>query len=227
MGKVTAPICQVFPYDEFVAFSCTMGNWWGNSCISHMTKYAIEWESNGKKARTRWEKYNYQFHTMGFVAFSRAVGNLWGNPYISHMLKYTIEWKKSTHIMGKVWLSISQSFPIPWVLLHFPVLWKVYGETRAVPIWWHRLISLCVSGGFLNFHCLILFTKHSWSILECFSFLKDSTMWLLIVFSRGKIAFFRRNSASLKYFILYHSVWTSTHFINTSYDAHIAINFCN
>ena len=87
-------------------------------------------------------------HTMGFVAFSRTVGSLWGNPRISHMLKYTLRWesngKKSTHTIGKVWVSISQTFPIPWVLLHFPVLWEIYRETHAFPIWWHRLIFSCV-----------------------------------------------------------------------------------
>ena len=33
----------------FVAFSRTVGNLWGNPCISHMLKYTIRWESNGKK----------------------------------------------------------------------------------------------------------------------------------------------------------------------------------
>ena len=80
-------------------------------------------------------------YIMGFVAFSRTVGNLWGNPCIFHMLKYTIGWelggqKHQRH--GKsmiiVWLSISQTFPIPWVLFNFPVLWEIYRETHAFPI---------------------------------------------------------------------------------------------
>ena len=48
----------------FVAFfPCPhhMENWWGNTCISHMVKYTIGWESNGKKAPILWEKYEYQF----------------------------------------------------------------------------------------------------------------------------------------------------------------------
>ena len=45
----------------FVAFSRTMTNWWANPCISHMMKYTIGWESNGKKAPILWEKYEYQF----------------------------------------------------------------------------------------------------------------------------------------------------------------------
>ena len=83
----------------FVAFSRTMRNWWGNTCIFHMIRYTIRWESNGKKAPILWrKKYEYQFppdfpHTMGFVAFSHTVGNLWGNACISHMLKYTRGWE--------------------------------------------------------------------------------------------------------------------------------------
>ena len=37
--------------------------------------------------------------------------------------------KKCTHTMGKVRVPISQAFP--WVLLHFPVLWEIDGETHA------------------------------------------------------------------------------------------------
>ena len=33
-----------------------------------------------------------------------------------------------------VWLSISQTFPIPWVLFNFLVLWEIYRETHAFPI---------------------------------------------------------------------------------------------
>ena len=45
----------------FVAFSHTMGHWQGNPYISHMMKYTIGWESNGKKAPMLWEKHEYQF----------------------------------------------------------------------------------------------------------------------------------------------------------------------
>ena len=33
----------------FVWFYRAMGNWWGNTCISHMVKYTTGWESNRKK----------------------------------------------------------------------------------------------------------------------------------------------------------------------------------
>ena len=42
--------------------------------------------------------------------------------------------EKCTHTMGKVWLPISQAFSR--VLLHFPVLWEIDGETHAFFMWW-------------------------------------------------------------------------------------------
>ena len=48
----------------FVAFSCSMGNWWGNPCIFQMMKCVIGWESNGKKAPVLWEKYEYHFFSL-------------------------------------------------------------------------------------------------------------------------------------------------------------------
>ena len=68
----------------FVAFSCTMRNWWGNPCISHMTKYAIGWESDGKKAPILWEKYDYQFPRLspyhGFCCIFPYCGKFMGKP---------------------------------------------------------------------------------------------------------------------------------------------------
>ena len=66
---------------DFIAFSQAMGNWRGNPCISHIIKYTVKCESNGKK------------HTIVFFAFSHTVGNLWGSQCIFHMLKYTIGWE--------------------------------------------------------------------------------------------------------------------------------------
>ena len=76
---------------------------------------------------------------MGFVTFSRSVENWWGNPYISQLMKYAIGWEsngKSTHTMGKVWVSIFQTFSIPWVLLQFPIVWETDGKNHAFSIWW-------------------------------------------------------------------------------------------
>ena len=52
---------------------------------------------------------------------------------------------KKPYTIGKIWVSISQTFPIPWVLLHFPVLWEIYRETYAFPIWRHWLMFSCGS----------------------------------------------------------------------------------
>ena len=45
----------------FVAFFHTVENLLGNPCISHMLKYTIGWELDGKKAPILWEKYGYRF----------------------------------------------------------------------------------------------------------------------------------------------------------------------
>ena len=136
----------------FVAFSRIMRNWWGNPCISHMMKYTIGWESNERKAPIIWEKYEYQFPRLSpyyrfcciFLYCGKLLGKPMHFPYAEVYHRMGIGWGKSTHTMGKAWLSISQTFSIPWVLLHFPVLWEIYGETHAFPIWCHRLIFSCV-----------------------------------------------------------------------------------
>ena len=65
-------------------------------------------------------------------AIAHTIKNWWGNPCISHVMKYTVGWeshgRKSTHIMGNLWVPISQVLPIRWVLLHLPyhgkLMWK-------------------------------------------------------------------------------------------------------
>ena len=44
---------------DFAAFSHAIENWWGNPCISHITKCTVECDSNWKKVPTLWEKYEY------------------------------------------------------------------------------------------------------------------------------------------------------------------------
>ena len=77
-------------------------------------------------------------HTMGFVAFSHTVGNLWENPCISRMMKYTIGWESDGKKAPILWEKYEYQFPrlspIPWVLLHFSVLEKIYEETHTFPI---------------------------------------------------------------------------------------------
>ena len=45
----------------FATFSHAMGNWVGNLCITHVMKYTVGWESNGKKAPILCGKHEYQF----------------------------------------------------------------------------------------------------------------------------------------------------------------------
>ena len=143
-----------FPHTMgFVAISRTVGMLWRNPCISHMLKYSIGWESDGKKAPILWEKYEYQFPRLspyhGFCCIFPYCGKFMGKPkhfpYAEVYHRIWIGWKKGTHTIGKVWVSVFQTFAIAWVLLHFPILWEIYGETYSFPIWWHRLIFSCAT----------------------------------------------------------------------------------
>ena len=77
-------------------------------------------------------------HTKIFVVFSCTMRNWWESPCISHRTKNAIGWEcngKKAPILWEKWeYQFSRLFPIPWVLLHFPILWEVYGETHAFPI---------------------------------------------------------------------------------------------
>ena len=116
MGKVWVPL---FPgsthLKRFVAFSRTMRNWCGNPCISQMMKYIIGWQSNGKKAPILCEKHENQFHWHsqyhGFCCIFPYCGKFIGKPmhfpYAEVYHRMGTGWEKSTHTMGKIWLSIS------------------------------------------------------------------------------------------------------------------------
>ena len=39
---------------DFAAFSCATRNWWEKPCISHVVKYTIRWESDGRKVPICW-----------------------------------------------------------------------------------------------------------------------------------------------------------------------------
>ena len=152
---------------DFVAFYRTMGNWWENPCISHMMKYIIGWELDGKKVPILWEKYDYQFPRFspysGFCCIFRYYGKLMWKPmhfpYDEVYHRMEIGWERSTHTMGKVWLPISQVFPIQWVLLHFPVLWEIDVKSHAFPIWWDSLIFSCESQMWI---CLVVYSETMW-----------------------------------------------------------------
>ena len=134
MGKVWAPISQVLPI---------------RSVLLH---FPVLWEMHGEKWPILCEKYENQFLSFtpyeGFCCifpyYKKLMGQPMHFPYAEVYHRMRIGLEKSTHTMGRVWLSISQTFPLSWVLLQFPVLWEMYGETHALPIWWHRLILSCV-----------------------------------------------------------------------------------
>ena len=129
------------PRMSFFAFSRTMRNWWGNPCISHMTKYAIGWNLMGKKHPYYGKSTSINFpdfpHTKGFVAFSFTVGNLWGNPCISHMMKYTIGWESNGKKAPILWEKYEYQFPrfSPydgfWYI--FPYCGKFMGQPMHFP----------------------------------------------------------------------------------------------
>ena len=139
-GKIMSISSLDFPHTMgFVAFFRTMGNLWGNPYIYHMLKYTMGWEWDGKKAPVLWENYDYRFPRLspyhGFCCIFLYCGKFMGKPihfsYAEVYHRMGIGSEKSTHAMGTVWLSISKLFPIPWVLLHFPVLWEIHGETHT------------------------------------------------------------------------------------------------
>ena len=102
-------------------------------------RIGIRWE----KAPILWGKYEYQFPMFfpysEFCCIFTCYGKLMGKPKhfpyaeVFHRIR-----------MGKVWIPISQVVPIHWVLLHFPVIWKVDGKAHAFPIWWNSLVFACV-----------------------------------------------------------------------------------
>ena len=96
-GKNGYQFPRLSQFDGFHCIFPCYGNWWGTPCISHIIKYTIECESNGKKAPILWEKYEYQFPrfstynvfcrifpgtnfpdfslSMGLAVFSHVMGN--------------------------------------------------------------------------------------------------------------------------------------------------------
>ena len=126
---------------SLAVFSRVMGNWSENTCIFHVMKFNIKWESSGKTASIRREKYEYQFLRFspydGFCCIFLYYGKLMGKPmhfpYAELSHRMGIEWEESSHAMGNVWLSIFKTFRIPWILLHFPVLWEIDGKFMCFP----------------------------------------------------------------------------------------------
>ena len=81
-------------------------------------KYTIGWELYEEKSPILWEKYDYQFPRFTpydgfyciFLNYEKLMGKPLRIPYAELYHKMEIKWEKCTHIMGKVWASISQNF---------------------------------------------------------------------------------------------------------------------
>ena len=69
---------------DFAVFSHVMGNGLGNPWISHMMKYTIAWESNGKKEPKLRENNGYPFPRLSlldeFCIIFPCNGKLMGQP---------------------------------------------------------------------------------------------------------------------------------------------------
>ena len=133
-----------FPHLMVLAvFFHVMGNQWENTCISHLLKYTIRWEKSTYIMGKVWLLISQTFpipcDLLHFPILWKIYGGPMHFPYDELYHRMGIEWEKSTHTMGKVWVSIFKTFPIPWVLLHFPILWEIYGESQEFPKWWHWL----------------------------------------------------------------------------------------
>ena len=119
-----------------------MGSWWEKPCIFYGVRDTRGWESEGKKYLYFGESMGTNFqgslNSMDFAVFFHCYGKLIGKPKhfscIEEYYRKGIWLEKRTHTIWKVWVPISQAFR--WILLHFPVLSKVNGETRAFFIWW-------------------------------------------------------------------------------------------
>ena len=101
---------------DFAAFFCAIKNWWEKPCVSHVVKYTIRWESDGKKCtHPLGEKIGTNFpgssNSMYFTALSHATGNWWGNPCILHIIKYTIGCESNGKKALKLWKKYEYQFP--------------------------------------------------------------------------------------------------------------------
>ena len=101
-----------FPHTTgFFSFSRTMGNWLGDSCISHIIKYTIGYNLMGKEC-----PYYGKIMSTNFPGFLHTMG-----------------------LAGLSWEAIPQAFSIRWIFLSFLMLWETDGKNHAFPIWWSIL----------------------------------------------------------------------------------------
>ena len=140
-------ICRIFLGTSFSGFPHLMSL----ALFSHVMKYKIEWQSNGKKALKLWERYDHQFPRFTpcdwfcsiFLYYAKLMGKPMRFSFAKVYHRMGILWGKITHTMGKVWVPIYRVLPKRWVFLHFPVLLEIDGRIHSFPIWWDWLISSC------------------------------------------------------------------------------------
>ena len=122
----------------FVGFFCAKGNWWENSCISHMMRYTTGWESNGKKHPYYGNSMGTNFwgfgHLMVFAEFSHAIGNWLENPYISHVMKSTIGWESNGKKAPILWEKYEYQFPRSSSYNGFCCIFPYYGKLMGKPM---------------------------------------------------------------------------------------------
>ena len=128
---------------DFASMSHAMRNWWENPCISHMMKYTTGWKSNEKNTHTMetvWvpisEAFLIRWVLLPFPMLWEIDEKIHAFPHDEVYYRMRIYWEKSSHTMGKVWVPISQFLSMRWVLLDFPLLWEINGETHSFSIWW-------------------------------------------------------------------------------------------
>ena len=119
-----------FPHLMVLAvFFHVMGNQWENTCISHLLKYTIRWESDGKKAPILWEKYDYWFPRLSpyhaICCIFPYCGKFMGKPkdFPNDGIGYFFLWSKHFKVKGflNFWLE---------------------AEIHAVPKIWEKWISM-------------------------------------------------------------------------------------
>ena len=163
--------------------------WGENPCISHVMKYTIGWESNGKKhpycgkcMSTRFSPYD-GFCCI-FLYYGKLVWKPMHFPFDEACYRMGIVLGKIIHTMGKVWVPISQVHSIRCVLSRFPVLWEIYWENHAFLIWWHWLIFSCVFVNIGSFRHTLLcrfLVQMCWSSQKYY----DSIYCLRLIISPG------------------------------------------
>ena len=131
---------------NFVAFSCTIGNSWGNPCISHIMKYTVGWESYGEKSTMLWETYEYQFPRLspchGFCCIFLYCGKFMGTHTVPICLKYCIRWELDVKKAPRLWEMYDYWFPRFPHTMGFVAFSRTVGNSWGNPCISHMMTSV-------------------------------------------------------------------------------------